>query len=600
MIHKLIFCVLLSSFSLYDHGAEELLSSAYAQQKKPVPKAQEIDFPDGLVGRRYNFVLTPENLVAPYKISIVSGSLPQGIALNQRMGGIEGEPTQAGQWQFTLQVLDAKGKKGLFAATIRIWRMLTVGEHGTFKGFDGLQMAINMAQDMDEIRIERGTIEASGLVVPQSKAWKNGIKISGGWNETFQENSNNPEETVLDGKQMENRILSISNSEGVVWIENLTFRDSKGGAVTGKGTFTNCMFTNNSITRSWLFGSDGGAFNGDGAFTNCTFTSNSASNGGAVSGGGTFTNCTFTSNSSSGSGGAVDPGGTFTNCTFTSNSAMWGGAVSARSGGGTFSNCTFTSNSAASSGGAVSDGGTFTNCTFTSNSTSGSGGAVDRGGTFTNCTLTTNSASDGGAVRGTGSFFHCTFYGNKAKGSGGAFSGGGKIINSIFYKNTAAEKDNDITVGGNLEIDFSLLNYLSGAANFGANNIMGDPKFVDPDNGDFRLRSDSPCIGKGKPLPELKDLKDLDGKPLVVGKSVNIGAYPLQSISADLSPSIKAPSGGNDGLRKELSRLQAEYDEKVAEYERKKDLLNDRAKAAVEKEIEELRKRIDELKKQVK
>jgi len=120
MIHKLIFCVLLSSFSLYDHGAEELLSSAYAQQKKPVPKAQEIDFPDGLVGRRYNFVLTPENLVAPYKISIVSGSLPQGIALNQRMGGIEGEPVQAGQWQFTLQVVDAKGKKGLFAALVFI------------------------------------------------------------------------------------------------------------------------------------------------------------------------------------------------------------------------------------------------------------------------------------------------------------------------------------------------------------------------------------------------------------------------------------------------------------------------------------------------
>ena len=98
-------------------------------------------------------------------------------------------------------------------------------------------------------------------------------------------------------------------------------------------------------------------------------------------------------------------------------------------------------------------------------------------------------------------------------------------MNSIFYKNTAAEKNNDVIVRGDLVIDFTLINNLSGAANFGTNNIMGDPKFVDSDNADFRLRSDSPCIGKGKLLPELKYLSGLDGKPIVIGKTVNIGAY---------------------------------------------------------------------------
>src|SRR3972149_6503953 len=102
----------------------------------------------------------------------------------------------------------------------------------------------------------------------------------------------------------------------------------------------------------------------------------------------------------------------------------------------------------------------FTNCTFTSNAASGSGGAVSGNGTFTNCTL----------------------YGNLAKDVGGAVFGGGEIINSIFYKNTAGRKDNDISVRGNLKIDFSLLNYISGAACFWPNNIMGDPKFIDPDN----------------------------------------------------------------------------------------------------------------------
>lgn len=68
------------------------------------------EFPDGLIGRRYNFVLTPTNAIAPTKINLV-GKLPPGLAFNQRTGGIEGEPTQTGVWRITLNVTDAKGKK---------------------------------------------------------------------------------------------------------------------------------------------------------------------------------------------------------------------------------------------------------------------------------------------------------------------------------------------------------------------------------------------------------------------------------------------------------------------------------------------------------
>jgi hypothetical protein len=45
----------------------------------------------------------------------------------------------------------------------------------------------------------------------------------------------------------------------------------------------------------------------------------------------------------------------------------------------------------------------------------------------------------------------------------------------------------------------------------GAHDIEADPLFVDPDNWDFRLRPNSPCIGAGRP--------DLLGNP------TNIGPY---------------------------------------------------------------------------
>lgn len=665
MILKLITIVLVFILSFSD-GVGVVINDVYAQQKKAATKNPAVEkkksetskvekpipddisfevkeFPDGLIGRRYNFVITPTNATPPYKVAVVSGEIPPGLNLNDRTGGIEGEPAQTGEWQLNLRLTDAKGKRGTFAGSIRVWRPLTVGEHGTFKGFDGLQMAINAAKDMDEIRIEKGIMEVSGLVIPENKKWAHGIKISGGWNEAYEEKDNNPEVTIFDGAGKKSRILTISNSEGKVNIENLTFRNSKGGAVkvnARAAIFTNCVFANNSAEEGGAIYGDGifiectfinnsassygGAVRGNGTFTNCIFTNNSAWRGGAVEGRGNFTDCTFTGNSGRGGGfegskgGAVNGGGIFTNCTFTNNSAKGGSAVSgsggAVNGDGTFTNCTFTSNTVhGGSGGAVSGRGTFTGCAFTNNS-AGDGGAVYGDGNFTNCTFTNNSSSqdggaviadrttftnckfsnnsakkgsggavngndlafmncifmnnlahyDGGAVRfiystyetrsGKGTFTNCiftnnlveegsggavsgrgivtnsTFYGNTAKKEGGAITGDeGNIINSIFSKNTVDGKDNDITSGGKIEIDYSLINYLSGPANYGEHNIMGDPKFVNPDNGDFHLLPESPAINAGKLTPDLKNIStDLDGKPRVVGGKIDMGAYEWQ------------------------------------------------------------------------
>jgi len=540
--------------------------------KGPKLKFEAKEFPDGLVGRRYNFALTPTEATPPYSIILISGELPPGLTLDKRTGSIDGEPTKSGEYNFTVGATDSQGKAGTISGDIKVWqRILTVGEHGTFKGIDGFQMALNMVQDMEEIRIERGIFECSGVAIPEGKMMRL-IKISGGWDENFEKKGDSNYTTVLDATK-NGTILTINNLNGQLYIEDLTFTNSNNRAVRieikkekGEGyfkaprilpEFINCTFNNNS----------GGAVNGDGYFINCTFTNNSAASaslfkpyGGAVNGNGTFTNCTFTVNKAY-LGGAIYGCGTFKNCVFTDN-------YSRAEGGGAIYTRTLTSN----------DSGLFStygkradinciNCIFTENTApNGRGGAVSgevsNGRYFLNCLFYNNSASYGGALHSsmysslfgswdqtaeevindtTEKIINCTFYGNSAEKDGGAIlSDASIIINSIFYKNMVGGKDNDITstsTGKNMAIDNCVINLLKGTANFGPNNIMGDPRFVEPEQNDFHLRSDSPCINVGndeflgtailgKKLTA--QTLDLDGKPRVVGDKVDIGAYEYQ------------------------------------------------------------------------
>jgi len=65
----------------------------------------------------------------------------------------------------------------------------------------------------------------------------------------------------------------------------------------------------------------------------------------------------------------------------------------------------------------------------------------------------------------------------------------------------------------------------------GVGNITKDPLFVDPDNGDFRLHSGSPCINAGDPnYPFEPNETDLDGKPRVISGRIDMGAYESPTI----------------------------------------------------------------------
>jgi len=57
----------------------------------------------------------------------------------------------------------------------------------------------------------------------------------------------------------------------------------------------------------------------------------------------------------------------------------------------------------------------------------------------------------------------------------------------------------------------------------GAGNIGSDPNFVDGDNDDYHLATDSPCIDAGDPNQTYTDEEDFDGQVRAAG-TVDIGA----------------------------------------------------------------------------
>ncbi|MBX3204994.1 MAG: right-handed parallel beta-helix repeat-containing protein [Labilithrix sp.] len=192
---------------------------------------------------------------------------------------------------------------------------------------------------------------------------------------------------------------------------------------------------------------------------------------------------------------------------------------------------------------------TVANCTFVANS--GYGGMFNDGSspTVTNCIFAGNSATTtGGGIynssRSSPNVTNCVFFGNTAGSAGGGVfneaSSSPNIVNSIFFGNAAAS-------------GAAIYNQSSSSAIVSHTNIQGgcppdvtcsniitaDPRFVDPANGDFRLKPDSPCIHAGNTAALPRDAADLNGngntfetlpfdfdnKPRVQGPSVDMGAF---------------------------------------------------------------------------
>lgn len=380
---------------------------------------------------------------------------------------------------------------------------------------------------------------------------------------TVRSANNDPTNTIIKGA-WDPATANGPAAVRCVWMTNgaslIGFMLTNGATETnGSGGGVRCQSTSTVISNCVIAGNL--AYNGGGVqagtLYNCTLTGNSASNRGGGAHYGTLYNCTLTGNRvHAGSGGGLYACSAYY-CTFISNSAGtidsnpvgWGGGAHAGGQPVSICNSTFISNSASDGGGVCQ--GVLSNCTLTGNSANNGGGGDDvslynctlsnnvarrrgggmRYGTITNCLIIGNrqseSSYEGGGGVYYGTLYNCTVVGNSAATYGGGVCGG-SLIDSIVYFNTAA-------TGGNWYNVTSFTNCCTTTAQVGwaTGNITNDPAFITNGSGygtshvagNYRLRSDSPCVNTGTNISWTMNSLDLDGRMRIRYGIVDMGAY---------------------------------------------------------------------------
>ena len=326
-------------------------------------------------------------------------------------------------------------------------------------------------------------------------------------------------------------LLGFTLTSGATLASGDGTRETSGGALW-------CVSTNSSVVSNCVLTASLAANNGGGVYggrlINCFITTNSAGNDGGGAERSVLFGCTLSGNTAGGWGGGIE-NCSASNCVFTGNSARTAGAsvdsdvvhssmignVASEVGGavyrGTITDCSLTQNSAGG-GGAVYYS-MLNNCTFTSNSAAGGAGAV-AWSTLNNCLLVGNSAGVEGGGTDYSTLNNCTLIGNWATNSAGG-SIRSTLSNCILFQNFAP-------VDPEFSSD-SALNYCrtTDLATNGVGNITNDPVFVDLVAGNFRLQTNSPCVNAGSNT-NAASATDLDGRPRIVGGTVDMGAYEFQ------------------------------------------------------------------------
>jgi len=357
--------------------------------------------------------------------------------------------------------------------------------------YTSLVTALSSATDGDELWVAQGTYSPGGAAGDFFDVAVSNLSIYGGFRGD-EVNKNQRDrtrfESILDGDGVNEAILKNTNTTypSTLIIDSLYFENCAGDF------FLSALVFNYS-------GTDG---DDNLEVYNSVFRNNSGFDGGAVTiiGNAFYSywkieNCEFYNNTASRNGGAIYVGGTYVggtnirNCMFHNNSAVRGGAVYISTRLNVLESCAFYNNTVTENGGAVYN--TLTTATFRNNSFYGNTAGINGGALFI-----VNSNTDP---------YNCVFYGNTATSSG----------NDIYV---------DPFVLGS-EINYCSATSLSAPdvvnITIGSSNVAGDPNFVDPSNGDLRLKYTSQCIDAGD--GDNATTYDIEGNPRVQVKTSPAG-----------------------------------------------------------------------------
>lgn len=328
-----------------------------------------------------------------------------------------------------------------------------------------------------------------------------------------------------------NQLLTIESVGGAgrtVIDGNGETRAANFGEGFGADIVTNTMLRGFTVRNGYASYGGGGIIFGT---AEACIIENNAAEVGAGSWGGVRIDCIIRNNQASGEGGAMYYG-TAIRCIMSDNYAdYYAGAMSY----GTANHCTFAGNEAAY-GGALSD--TVANACVISNNYAYLG-AGSFYATCSNCLFVANTVFGGGGAGYYGTYDHCTFVGNHAEAGGALYRG--KASNCIFDGNTSDYNDSGKDTLGT-DVSYSMASDIVDNSGSGTGVVSGDPKFVSPTTGDYRLSPDSPCINAGDPAFPFGG-EDLDGNPRVRNGRTDMGAF--EGLLAGSSGVFaETPSGG--------------------------------------------------------
>lgn len=274
------------------------------------------------------------------------------------------------------------------------------------------------------------------------------------------------------------------------YIENCRIVDNRINSQYGSGGGINCYATDQAI------------------ITNCTINDNYAPRGGGL-----FcyddvdiriVGCTIRGNSSSRTGGGIQmirSEGTISYCTIVGNSAaLWGGGISIHQDNPTIEYSNIISNEAEFGGGITchfdSDP-IMRNCLISANTSEVRGGGMycksNSSPVLLNCTITGNESEYGGAVwcgNNSSPIYANSILWNNSPQEIYFWENDPPGMVSIFHSDLDGGED-DIVTNDN------------GFVEWGDGNIDEDPEFADPEELNFSLTAESPCIDTGDPEVEL-------------------------------------------------------------------------------------------------
>lgn len=395
---------------------------------------------------------------------------------------------------------------------------------------DNLQTALDTAKAGETLYVQEGTFVGNFTM-------RNGVNVSGGWNEDF--TTQKQYGTVLDGDAKGRVLTQTADFTQETVYDNLTIQNGclqengKGAGVylLWKSKLTNCLVQNNTFAEGVTNCEGGGLAQdkddnaGDIVADKCVFRNNKATHGGGVYLRSTITNCVIENNETllkHPGGGAHLQWGRMYNCIIRNNhSTEDAGGVRA------YGNCK------------------LVNCLIAGNTcdVKVAGLALERTlSEVINCTIVDNAQTKADRDQ--------EYCGVRCDSEN---AGSNVFVNNVIWGNKAGDKVWNQQISWNLtKYGTCVGNAIQGkvpgevkALQLGENMEANGPHFANPEKGDYTLLMSSVLLDKGVKQDDGKYVvkSDLAGKARVQGLSVEPGCYELATVNVRANAEDAAAAG---------------------------------------------------------